>query len=313
MELTAVIAGLVSSAFLAGGVLALAGLGETISQRAGVFNLGIEGFMAIGGLTAIASVEATENLAAGTLAALAAGLVMGLFFALATVVLRVNQVISGLAFAFLGLGLSAWLGASYAGRPAAVSFEKLEISRLGDIPFLGEALFNHQVPIYLSFFVLPFILHYVLFRTKLGLSIMAIGENPGAADAAGVAVIPLRIGCVMFGCVMAALAGAYLTLVFVPSWSEGITAGRGWIAIALVIFAAYRPIRVAISAFFFGLITAVGFTAQLWGWDVPSAFLSSLPYVATLVIMLVPVWITLKGRRTDRPAALGIPYHREER
>ena len=133
---------------------------------------------------------------------------------------------------------------------------------------------------------------------------MATGENPGAADAAGVAVVPLRIGCVMFGCAMAALAGAYLTLVFVPSWSEGITAGRGWIAIALVIFAAYRPIRVAVSAFFFGLITAFGFTAQLWGWDVPSAFLSSLPYVATLVIMLVPVWITLKGRRTDRPAAL---------
>ncbi len=313
MELMDLIAGLVASAFLAGGVLALAGLGETVTQRAGVFNLGIEGFMGIGGIAAIAAVAATGSLALGCLAALVAGLVMGLFFAATTVILRVNQVVSGLAFTFLGLGLSSWLGASYAGKPAAVSFSKLPIPGLADIPFVGEAFFDHQLPVYVAFFVLPFALHYVLFRTRFGLSILAIGENPGAADATGISVLPLRAGCVVFGCIMASLAGAYLTLVFVPSWSDGMTAGRGWIAIALVIFAAYRPIRVAASAFFFGLITAFGFTAQTWGWDVPSALLSALPYIATLMIMLIPVWVTLKSRQSGRPASLGLPYFREQR
>jgi simple sugar transport system permease protein len=313
MEILAILSGLVASAFLAGGVLALAGLGETVTQRAGVFNLGIEGFMAMGGIAAIATVAATESVLLGSLAAAAIGLLFGLMFATTTVILRVNQVVSGLAFTFLGSGLAAWVGTSYAGKPAEAAFEKVALPGLSQIPLFGDMLFNHQTPIYLAFFILPVALHLVLFRTRFGLSLLAVGENPGAADATGIAVVPMRMGCVTFGCIMASLAGAYLTLVFVPSWSEGMTAGRGWIAIALVIFAAYRPIRVALAAFFFGLITAFGFTAQTWGWTVPSAFLSSLPYLATLVIMTIPVWIVLKGKRTDRPAALGIPYFREER
>lgn len=224
-----------------------------------------------------------------------------------------NQVVSGLAFTFLGTGLATWAGTSYAGKPAAAAFEKAPLPGLSEIPALGEMFFNHQAPIYLVFFVLPVALHLLLFRTRFGLSILAVGENPGAADATGIAVVSLRMGCVVFGCMMAALAGAYLTLVFVPSWSEGMTAGRGWIAIALVIFAAYRPIRLVVAAFFFGLISAFGFTAQTWGWTVPSAFLSSLPYLATLIIMIIPVWFTVKGKRSSRPAGLGIPYYREER
>jgi len=313
MDTLTILTGLISSAFLAGGVLALAGLGETVTQRAGVFNLGIEGFMAMGGIAAIAAMSATGNLLIGTLAAIAIGLVMGLLFALTTVIFRVNQVASGLAFTFLGTGLAAWVGTSYAGKPAAASFDKMPLPGLSNIPYLGEAFFNHQMPIYLAFFVLPVVLHFTLFRTRFGLSVLATGENPGAADATGIAVVPIRIACVTFGCVMAACAGAYLTLVFVPSWSDGITAGRGWIAIALVIFARYRPIRVVVASFFFGLITAFGFTAQTWGWSIPSAFLSALPYLATLIIMLSPVWITARGKRTDRPASLGMPYFREER
>ncbi len=313
MDLLTILTGLISSAFLAGGVLAFAGLGETVGQRAGVFNLGIEGFMALGGIAAIAAVAATGSLLLGTMAAIGIGLVMGLLFALTTVIFRVNQVVSGLAFTFLGTGLATWVGTSYAGKPAVASFDKISLPVLGDIPFLGEALFNHHLPIYLAFFVLPIALHFTLFRTRFGLSILAIGENPGAADATGIAVIPIRIACVTFGCVMSACAGAYLTLVFVPSWSDGITGGRGWIAIALVIFAGYRPIRVVVAAFFFGLISAFGFTAQTWGWNIPSAFLSALPYLATLIIMLIPVWFATRGKRTKRPAALGIPYYREER
>lgn len=313
MELIDILAGLIASAFLAGGVLAFAGLGETISQRAGVFNLGIEGFMALGGISAIAGVAATGSLLVGCLAAIIVGLVFGGLFAVTTVIFRVNQVVSGLAFTFLGTGLAGWAGSGYAGKPASVSFDKLPIPGLSKIPVLGDILFNHQLPVYFAFFIIPLVLHLVLFRTRFGLSILAVGENPGAADATGIAVLPLRFGCVIFGCVMAACAGAYLTLVFVPSWSEGMTAGRGWIAIALVIFAAYRPIRVAFAAFLFGLISAFGFSAQTWGWTIPSAFLSALPYLATLVIMLIPVWISRKGNRNERPAALGIPYFREER
>ncbi len=313
MDLAAILTGLIASAFLAGGMLSIAGLGETVSQRAGVLNLGMEGFMAIGGISAIAAVSATGSILIGSLAALASGLALGVLFAVTTVIFRTNQVVTGLAFTFLGTGLAAWAGTSYAGKPAAASFQKMAIPSLSDIPFVGEAFFNHQLPIYLAFFVLPFVLHFILFRTRFGLAILATGENPAAADAAGISVVTIRFGCVMFGCVMSALAGAYLTLVFVPSWSEGMTAGRGWIAIALVIFAAYKPIKVAVAAFFFGLIMALGYTAQTWGWNIPSAFLSSLPYLATLAIMLIPVWIRLKGRRTHRPEGLGIPYYREER
>lgn len=308
-----ILTGLIASAFLAGGVLALAGLGETVTQRAGVFNLGIEGFMAMGGIAAIAAVSASGTLMVGVGAAAGVGIIMGLGFALTTVIFRVNQVVSGLGFTFLGTGLAYWVGAPYSGRPAVASFDEAPIPGLSDIPVLGEMFFNHHMPVYMAFFILPVVLHLILFRTRFGLSLRAVGENPGAADATGIAVVPMRIGCVVFGCMMSSLAGAYLTLVFVPAWSEGITAGRGWIALALVIFAAYRPIRVAVAAFFFGLITAFGFTAQTWGWTIPSAFLSALPYAATLIIMLLPVWFTFKGKRTDRPAGLGIPYYREER
>ena len=308
-----ILTALAASAFLAGGVLALAGLGEAVTQRAGVFNLGIEGFMAMGGIAAIAAVSATGSLTAGVLASIVVGVLMGLVFALTTVIFRVSQVVSGLAFTFLGTGLAYWVGSPYSGRPAAASFSKAPIPILSDIPIIGDIFFNHHLPVYMAFFVFPVVLHLILFRTRFGLNLRAVGENPGAADATGIAVTKLRIGCVVFGCVMAALSGAYLTLVFVPAWSEGLTAGRGWIALALVIFAAYRPIRVAIAAFFFGLITALGFSVQTWGWNIPSAFLSALPYLATLIIMMLPVWITIRGKRTQRPAALGIPYFREER
>ncbi|PHS03713.1 MAG: ABC transporter permease [Blastopirellula sp.] len=313
MDIFTVLSGVVASAFLAGGVLALAGLGETISQRSGVFNLGIEGFMAIGGITAIATVLATGSLFAAVLAAAASGAAMGLFFAATIILWRVNQVVSGLAFAFLGTGLAAWIGTAYAGKPAEVSFEKFPIPGLSDIPFLGNALFNHPLPVYVTFFILPFVLNYVLFHTRFGLSILAVGENPNAADATGISVVPLRMACVVFGCTMAALSGAYLTLVFVPSWSEGITAGRGWIAIAMVIFAAYRPIRVTVSAFMFGLIVAVGFSAQTWGWNVPSAFLSALPYLVTLAFMVFPVWVKITGYRNARPEGLGVPFFSDTR
>lgn len=309
-DLVPLLSNLVSSGLLAGGVLALAGTGETVVERAGVFNLGIEGFMAVGAIAAIAVVTATGNLWLGVLAAAALGLLFGLALALVVVLIRVDQVVAGLGFSFLGSGLAAWLGAPYAGTPARVIFARLEIPVLGDLSFFGKAIFSLPLPAYAAFLLCPVLVHLVLFRTRLGLSICSVGENPAAAEAAGLPVVLLRSLCVTFGGMMATLSGAYLTLVLVPTWSEGLTGGRGWITLALVIFAAYRPLRLAVAAFGFGLITAAGFSAQVSGIPVNSAFLSALPYLATLSIMLAA---GLRTRRRVRPAGLGIPFEREPR
>jgi len=307
-DLVPLLSNLLSSGLLAGGVLALAGTGETVVERAGVLNLGIEGFMAVGAVAAIAAVTATGNLWLGVAAAVVLGLALGLVLALVVVLFRVDQVVAGLGFSFLGSGLAAWLGAPYAGTPAAVTFARLEIPVLSDLSFFGKAIFSLPLPTYAAFLLGPVLVHLVLFRTRLGLGICAVGENPAAADAAGLPVVALRCLCVAFGGMMAALSGAYLTLVLVPTWSEGLTGGRGWITLSLVIFAAYRPLRLAVAAFGFGLITALGFSAQVLGVAVNSAFLSALPYLATLSIMLVAGH---RARRTARPAGLGIPFERE--
>jgi general nucleoside transport system permease protein len=309
-DLVPVLSNLISSGLLAGGVLALAGAGEIVNERAGVLNLGIEGFMAVGAVAAIAAVTVTGNLWFGVAAAAVLGLMLGLAFALVVVLIGVDQVVAGLGFSFLGSGLAAWLGAPYAGTPAAVTFARLEFPVLGDLSFFGKAIFSLPLPTYAAFLLCPLLVHLLLFRTRLGLSICSVGENPAAADAAGVPVVALRCLCVTFGGMMASLSGAYLTLVLVPTWSEGLTGGRGWITLALVIFAGYRPLRLAVASFGFGLITAAGFSAQVAGVPVNSAFLSALPYVATLSIMLVAGH---RARRTSRPAGLGIPFDRETR
>lgn len=310
-EFLPAMAGLVSSSLLAGGVLALAGTGETIGQRAGIFNLGMEGVMAVGAIIAIVAVQSTGSLSFAVAAAALLGILLGLAFAVCVVLIRVDQVVAGLAFAFLGTGLSAWLGAGYAGTPAVASFGKQPFPVLSGIPFLGEALFDLPLPTYAAFFILPALAWWFLERSRAGLSLRAVGESPSAADAVGIPVIRWRFAALAFGGMMSALSGAYLTLVFVPTWSNGLTGGRGWIALALVIFAGFRPVRLAAAAFFFGLITAIGFSAQVWGLNVPSALLSALPYLATLGVMLST---GLSGqRRSRRPAALGLPFYREER
>jgi len=315
IEFLHILGGLLGSAMLAGGVLVIAGVGETFAQKAGVYNLGLEGLISLGAVTAVATVAATESLTVACLAAAAVGIVTGIMFAGVTVVMKANQVISGLALSFLGVGLAAWLGDNYAGQRSAVIFEKVPIPFLSGIDTIGPAFFNHPIPVYLAFFLLPPLAHYVMFYTRLGLSIRAVGENPAAADATGVGVTLIRSGAVVFSCAMAALAGAYLTLVFVPSWSETVVGGRGWIAIALVIFAGFRPLMVGVGAFLFGLVTAFGFLAQARGMDIPPTLLSSLPYLLTVGFMMLPLITSRRGRRNlaDPPAALGAPYYRDER
>jgi simple sugar transport system permease protein len=308
------ITGLLTTAFLAGGVLALAAIGEVLAERVGVVNLGVEGLMAMGAVTGIATVTATHSPSLGFLAALTIGAVFGAAFAFATVIVRANQVLCGLALTLMGTGLAQTIGRGYSGMPAVATFEPIVVPGLSEIPILGKALFSQNILLYLIYIILPVGLSYVMFYTRHGMNMRAVGENPAAADAAGISVRAIRFLYVTAGAALAGGAGGYLTLAFVPSWSDGVVAGRGWIAVALVIFAGYRPGMAALSGLLFGLITALGFVGQARGWPVAPAFLSMLPYLGTLAFIIVPVIAWKNMRRTmAAPAALGEPYYRNVR
>ncbi len=307
------LADLLGDALLSGGVLAMAGLGELLAERVGVLNLGVEGLMALGGITAIAAAAATGDPYAGFAAACAVGMLAGVVFALATVVMRANQVLCGMALTLGGSGLAATIGRPYAGRPAQAVFERLHVPLLDRLPVLGQALFSQNLLVLLTWLALPAAIHLLLFGTRHGLSLRAVGENPAAADAAGLRVLPLRCAYVTLGAGLAAGAGAYLTLGFVPSWSESVVAGRGWIAVALVIFAGHRPLRVAAGALLFGAVDAFGYLAQAHDWGLPSAFLAMLPYLATILFMILPPLLSGGRAALPAPAALGVPYFRDER
>lgn len=308
------VTGILSTAFLAGGVLALAALGEVLAERVGVVNLGVEGLMALGAVTAIATALATLSPALGFLAALLVGLVAGMVYAAATVSFRANQVLCGLALTLIGNGLAATVGKTYSGRPSPVMFEPVVIPVLSALPVLGRAFFSQNVLVYLTFIILPVGLHFLMFKTRHGLNMRAVGENPAAADAAGISVHAMRFWYVSAGAALAAGAGAFLTLAFVPSWSEGVVAGRGWIAVSLVIFAGYRPLTAVAAALLFGIITSVGFVGQARGWPVPPALLSMLPYLGTVGFIILPVLAWRRMRRwMAAPAALAEPYRREIR
>ena len=307
------LSGLLGNAVVAGGVLALAGQGELLAERVGVLNLGVEGLLALGAVTAIATVDAGHGPALGVLAALGVGALAGSLFAAATVLARASQVLCGLALTMGGLGLAATVGRPFAGQPAAATFQPVGIPLLDRIPVLGPALFDQTVLVYVAFLVLPLALHLLLFHTRHGLVLRAIGENPAACDAVGIRVMPLRFAYVVLGAAIAASAGAYLTLAFVPSWSDGVTAGRGWIAVALVIFAGYRPWRIVAGALLFGLVNAFGYLAQARDWGLPPAFLSMLPYLVTILFMVLPALLSRGRPGAAAPAALGLPYYRDQR
>ena len=308
------IAGLIQTSILAGGVLALAALGEVLAERVGVVNLGVEGLMAVGAITGIATVVAVPSPILGFLLALLVGLLAGMVFAVATVYIRANQVLCGLALTLMGTGIAATIGKAYSGMPAPATFAPIPIPLLSEIPLIGRALFTQNLLVYLIYIILPVALHYLMFRTRHGLDMRAVGENPAAADAAGIPVQQIRFWYVSAGVALAAGAGAYLTLAFVPSWSEGVVAGRGWIAVALVIFAGYRPLNAVLAALLFGLITSLGFVGQARNWPIAAPILSMLPYLGTIALIIVPVLAWQKVRRMmAAPAALGEPYFRDVR
>jgi simple sugar transport system permease protein len=285
-----------------------------LAERVGVVYLGVVGLMAVGAITGIAWVVATRCPILGFVLALCVGLFAGMIFATATVVIRANQILCGLALTLMGTGLAAMIGRAYSGIPAPATFAPIAIPVLSDIPIIGRALFTQNILVYLIYIVLPFALHHLMFRTRHGLDLRAVGENPAAADAAGIPVRRIRFWYVSIGAAFASGAGAYLTLAFVPSWSEGVVAGRGWIAVALVIFAGYRPWTAVLAALLFGLITSLGFVGQARNWPIAAPVLSMLPYLGTIALMIVPVLAWHRVRRLmAAPAALGEPYFRDVR
>lgn len=297
-------------AVAAGTTLVFAAVGELIAERAGVLNLGLEGMMLVGAAVGFVAVQATASLVVGVAAALVGGAALGLIHAVLTVSLRANQIVAGLALTIFGTGLSAFLGRNVVGEPARAEFDPVAIPLLADIPAVGRIFFQQNLLVYAAYLLVPLV-WILLFRTRLGLHLRSVGESASTADAMGVGVFRLRYTAVVTGAALAGLAGAYLSLARTPGWNEGMTAGRGWIAIGLVIFARWNPIGAIAGAFLFGLMESLNFQAQAVGIAISPFFLGMLPYLFTILAVVVAALAA--GRRLAAPAALGIPYEREER
>ena len=300
-----------TAAIPAGTAILYACLGEVISERAGILNLGVEGMMLMGALGGVALTIWTGSVWIGVFGAIFAGAAMALLHALLSVGLRANQVVSGLALTLFGGGLSAFLGRNLVGDPLPDKFSRVAIPVLSEIPELGGILFRQDPLTYGSYFVVP-LLWWYMFRSHPGLHLRAIGENPAAADAMGVPVNILRFIYVIIGGAFAGLGGAVISLSTNPGWTEGMTAGRGWIAVALVIFAGWNPGRAMIGAYLFGGVQAGQFQLQTVGVGVSPFVLGMMPYIFTILVLVIASG-DLARRRIGAPAALAKPYIREER
>ena len=303
--------GLLEATVSFGALLYLAALGEMITEKAGILNLGVEGMMAIGAVTGFVVALQTENPWVALVAAICAGALAGLLHGLFTVVLGAEQVVSGLSLTILGIGLAAYIGKGFVGRPAGAELVPVDWGPLTDIPWAGPVLFQQSPLVYMAVLA-GLAAWFVLGRTRLGLAVRAAGESASTADAAGHSVVGLRLGAVATGGALAGASGAYLTLSITPQWVEGVIAGRGWIAVALVIFGAWRPGRVALGALLFGLTLALKTRLQTFGVDFSPILLSMLPYLLPVGV-LVAISIRARNRPSPAPAALGIAYRREER
>jgi len=265
--------------------LILAATGELVVERAGVLNLGVEGMMLVGAVAGFGVTLGTGSAVLGLICAMLAGLLVALIFGLLTLTLQTNQVATGLALTLFGVGLSAFAGSPYVGQNVA-PLPHLALPVLSGLPFVGPLLFQFDGMVYLSI-VMVLLVDWTLLHTRFGLIIRAIGESPGNAHAIGYPVILLRYVLVAFGGAMAGLAGAYLSLGLTPMWVEGMSAGRGWIALALVVFATWKPRRLILGAYLFGGVTVLQFHGQGFGLPIPSEFLSMLPYLATIVVLVL--------------------------
>ena len=299
-----------AAAIRAGTPVVYATVGEIFAERSGVLNLGVEGMMLVGAVVGFIVGVKTGSATTGLIAAMIAGGLLSLIHAFLTVTLYVDQVVSGLALTIFGTGLSAFLGRDYIG-VSGPQFAALKIPLLSQIPFLGPIFFEHDILVYLTFLLVP-LAGYYIHHTRPGLHLRAVGENPATADVMGVSVARTRYFYVFIGGVLAGLAGADLSLAYTPGWIEGMTAGRGWIAVALVIFGFWQPGRAMLGAYLFGGVQSLQFSLQTIGVVIPVYFLGMLPYAFTVLVLIIATQEQVR-RHIGAPAALGIPYKRGER
>lgn len=286
--------------------LVFAGIGELVTEKSGVLNLGIEGMMLMGAVTAFVTATLTGNYFLAVAAAAAAGAFMAFLFGILTLSLMANQVATGLALTLFGVGLSALIGQDFVGEPVQ-AISKLDIAGLTDIPVIGQILFGQDALVYLSF-AMAAVVSWFLYKTKAGLILRAVGDSHDAAHSIGYSVITIRYLAVMFGGAMSGIGGAYLSLAYTPMWAENMTAGRGWIALALIVFATWKPSLIIVGAYMFGGITILQLHAQAAGFDVPSQVLSMLPYIATIVVLVI-ISKDESRIRKHAPACIGKIFH----
>jgi len=293
---------------IAGTPLLLGTIGEVICERSGILNLGVEGVMAIGAVTAFIVTFVTGNPWFGLLAAIVASAAISFIHAFVSISLQASQVVSGLALTMLGLGISGLVGKPFIGKPLTQKMGTWPIPVLADIPIIGPIFFNHG-PFFYMAILLAVAAWFTLEYTRLGIKIRSAGENPRATEAQGINIYRIRYWCVIVGGAFSGLAGAHLSTSYSKSWIEGMTAGRGWIVIALTIFALWNPLRAIIGAFLFGGIFVLQYLLQPLG--IPPNFLAMLPYISTLLILFIgALW---DSRKLNAPAMLAEPYRRGDR
>jgi simple sugar transport system permease protein len=293
---------LLASLMVAATPLLLAAVGELVVEKAGVLNLGVEGMMITGAICGFAIAVNTGNPLLGVLAAAVGGAVLSLLFALLTQVALANQVASGLGLTLFGLGLSSLIGQGYQGiRPP--SFPRLNIPGLSDLPVVGRIFFSHDLMVYLGLIIVTAV-WFMLKYTRAGLILRAVGENHEAAHALGYKVVRIRILAILFGGACAGMGGAYISLIRVPQWTEGMTAGIGWIALALVVFASWKPWRVLLGAYLFGGVTVIQLNLQAAGVAIPVEYLAMSPYLITILVLVI-----MSADKSSAPASLGRIFH----
>ncbi|MFV0313834.1 MAG: ABC transporter permease [Anaerotignum sp.] len=306
--------GFLSAAIIAGTPLLFTTLGEIFSEKAGHLNLGVEGIMYIGAIIGFIVGLQTHNPILAMLGAVFAGAMASLLYAFLTVSLRVNQTVCGLTLTIFGEGFASFLGQGVMGSIVPADIKSFFVARpipiLSSIPYIGEILFNQDVFVYFGYITIIASTYY-LYHTKKGLNLRAVGESAAAADASGINVSLYKYAHILLGGALCGLGGAYMSLVTVPVWQEHIIAGRGWIAVALVIFASWNPIKAMLGAFLFGGLSILGFRLQSMGINISQYLIDMLPYAATIIIVIIS---TRKNKKEDMPPAdLGNPYFREER
>ena len=301
-----------TASIIAGTPLLLAILGEIITEKSGSLNLGVEGMMLMGAIGGFATAYHTDSALIALLAAMFCGSLGAVIFGFITVTLRANQTVTGLALTIFGTGISNYFGSGFVGRvvPEGVkrSFAVVKLPILGDIPFVGSFLFTQSTFIYLSY-ILVILAGIYLYHTRHGLYVTAIGENPAAADSAGIKVTLYKYLHIVVGGMLCGLSGAFLSLIYVPAWQENLSAGRGWIAVALVIFCKWNPFMTFIGAYLFGGLDIVGFRLQQYDIQVSQYVINMLPYIITISML---IFASVRGKSRG-PKSLGLNYFREDR